>query len=121
MNLTRAEEKIMQVLWKTGKGFIKDIIEGLNENPAPAYTTISTLVRILEQKGFVAHHAHGKSHEYYPLVSKPEYRKHSFGDLVRDYFDSNPASILSFLVQEEKLSEKDIAEIKTIIAKAGKK
>lgn len=121
MELTRSEEKVMQALWKMGKGFIKDIIPELNEHPAPAYTTVSTIVRILEQKGFVAHHAYGKSHEYYPLISKPEYRRHSFGDLMRNYFDSNPASVLSFLVQEEKLTEKDISEIKNIIAQTDKK
>lgn len=121
MELTRSEEKVMQALWKIGRGFIKDIIPQLNEDPAPAYTTVSTIVRILEQKGFVGHTAYGKSHEYFPLISKPEYRRQSFGELVSNYFDGNPASVLSFLVQEEKLSEKDIQEIKNIIAHTDKK
>jgi BlaI family transcriptional regulator, penicillinase repressor len=120
MELTRSEEKLMQVLWKMGRGFIKDIIPHLNEDPAPAYTTVSTIIRILEQKGFVAHNAFGKSHEYYPLVSKAEYRRQSFGNLVKNYFDSNAASLLSYMVQEENLTDADIAEVKNIIARTVK-
>ncbi|HRR94290.1 MAG TPA: BlaI/MecI/CopY family transcriptional regulator, partial [Bacteroidales bacterium] len=67
--LTKAEEEVMQVLWKIKKGFVKEILEHFPE-PKPAYTTISTIIRILQDKGFVAHKAYGRTHEYYPLVSK---------------------------------------------------
>ncbi len=120
MELTRAEEKVMQVLWEMGKGFVKDIVASIDEHPKPAYTTVSTIVRILEQKGFIGHRAYGKSHEYFPLVDKNQYRKKSFGQLVQNYFNGNPAEVLSFLVQEEHLGSKEIAEIKNIIARAAK-
>ncbi|MEB0249697.1 BlaI/MecI/CopY family transcriptional regulator, partial [Mucilaginibacter sp. 5B2] len=67
-DLTRAEEQIMQVLWQLEKGFVKDVLDVLPE-PKPAYNTVSTIIRILETKGFVDHNAFGKSHEYYPIVS----------------------------------------------------
>jgi BlaI family transcriptional regulator, penicillinase repressor len=121
MSLTRSEEKVMQALWQLGSGYIKDIITRLEEDPPPAYTTVSTIVRILEQKGFVGHRAYGKSHEYFPLISKPDYRKQRFGHLVKEYFDSSTASLLSFMVQEEKLTEADIQAIKQIIEKTAKK
>ena len=72
--LTKAEEQIMQVLWRLEKGFVKDVIDRLPD-PKPAYNTVSTIVRILEKKGFVAHNAYGKTHEYFPLISKTEYRR----------------------------------------------
>ncbi len=69
--LTRAEEQVMQVLWTLGKAFVKDIVEKM-PNPKPAYNTVSTIVRILETKGFIDHKAYGKTHEYFPLVSRPK-------------------------------------------------
>ena len=69
--LTKAEEQVMQILWKIEKGFVKDIIDSMPK-PKPAYNTVSTIVRILEKKGFVGHNAYGKTHEYYPLVSKKD-------------------------------------------------
>jgi predicted transcriptional regulator len=71
--LTRAEEEIMQILWDIERGFVKDILTPMIE-PKPAYNTVSTIVRILERKGFVSHKSYGKSHEYFPIVSKDEYR-----------------------------------------------
>lgn len=115
MELTRTEEKVMQVLWKLQKGFVKDIIDAIEEEPKPAYTTISTIIRILEQKQFVGYKAYGKTHEYYPIVSKEQYRTKSFKTLMHDYFEGNPSQVLSFLVNEEKLNMKDIEELKNII------
>jgi predicted transcriptional regulator len=113
--LTKAEEKLMQVLWRLKKGFIKDIIEALDETPKPAYTTVSTIIRILEQKGFVNYTVFGKTHEYYPLVTKDQYRSKSFKTLIQDYFEGNPAQVLSFLVKEEKLKPKELEELKQFI------
>ena len=70
--LTRAELEIMQILWSLGKGFVNDVLAVMPE-PKPAYNTVSTIIRILEKKGFVAHNSYGKSHEYYPLVDKDSY------------------------------------------------
>ncbi len=115
MELTKAEEKVMQVLWKLQKGFVKDIIEAIDETPKPAYTTVSTIIRILEQKQFVGYRAYGKTHEYFPIITKEQYRSKSFKTMLQDYFEDSPKEVLSFLVNEEKLNAKDIAELKNII------
>lgn len=70
--LTRAEEQVMQILWIIKKGFVKDILERIDE-PKPAYNTVSTIVRILQEKGFVSHKAYGRTHEYFPIISKSDY------------------------------------------------
>jgi BlaI family transcriptional regulator, penicillinase repressor len=115
MELTRTEEKIMQVLWTMGKGFVKDIIARLDDDPPPAYTTVSTIIRILEQKGFVGYTAYGKTYEYYPLITKEAYRKKSFGQLMAGYFNGKPSEVLSFLVQEHRLDEQEVQALKKLI------
>jgi BlaI family transcriptional regulator, penicillinase repressor len=116
MELTKAEEKVMQVLWKLKNAFVKDIIEAMDDEPKPAYTTVSTIIRILEQKGFVDYKAYGKTHEYYPIITKNQYRTKSFKELMDNYFEGNKSQVLSYLVNEEKLSMKDIEDLKKIIA-----
>lgn len=112
--LTRAEEQIMQVLWKLRKGFVKDILQQL-PNPKPAYNTVSTIVRILEKKMFVGYTSYGKSHEYYPLISLEAYTRFSTGSLLENYFNDSPKSLLSFFVKENKIDLKELEEImKTI-------
>ena len=113
--LTKTEERIMQVFWKLKKGFVKDVIEQLPDDPKPPYNTISSVVRILEKKGYLAYHAYGKTHEYYPIVSKAEYRKMYTKKLLASYFDNSPASLLSFIVKEERLSKEEIEELKRLI------
>ncbi|TCD12539.1 BlaI/MecI/CopY family transcriptional regulator [Pedobacter frigidisoli] len=113
--LTKTEERIMQVLWKLKKAFVKDIIDELDDEPKPPYSTISSIVRLLEKKGYVNYKAYGKTYEYFPAITKDEYAKTTFSKLFSGYFDNSPASLLSFMVKEEKLSEKDIEEIKRII------
>ena len=112
--LTKAEEQIMQKLWKLKKARVKDIIAEL-PLPKPAYNTISTIVRILEKKGFVGHHVQGKTHEYYPRVSKKDYRKMFFGHLFKDYFSNSYQSITSFFTKEQDLSLKDLEEMRKMI------
>ena len=118
--LTKAEERIMQVLWKLQNAFVKDIIDELEEEPKPPYNTISSIVRLLEKKGYVSYKAYGKTYEYFPAISKDEYTKTTFSKMLSGYFDSSPASLLSFMVKEEKLSEKDIEEIKKLINENSK-
>ncbi|MDN3585476.1 BlaI/MecI/CopY family transcriptional regulator [Pedobacter aquatilis] len=118
--LTKTEERIMQVLWKLQKGFVKDIIDELDDEPKPPYNTISSIVRLLEKKGYVNYKAYGKTYEYFPAISKDEYAKTSFSKIFSGYFDNSPASLLSFMVKEERLSEKDIEEIKKIINENSK-
>jgi len=108
--LTRAEEEVMQILWELGKGFVKDLVERYKE-PRPAYNTVSTLTRILEQKGFVSHKAYGKTHEYYPLLSKDEYRKQSLNNMISNYFSGSFQQLVSFFAREEKMDTKEMEEI----------
>lgn len=118
--LTRVEEQIMQELWDLGEAFVKDIIDQLPA-PKPAYNTVSTIVRILETKGFVAHEAFGKSHRYYPLVSKEEYRTFATGKLLHGYFNNSARNMLSFFVEEEKLGLNDADELLKMLEEATKK
>lgn len=115
--LTKAEERIMQVLWKLEKAFVKDIIEELDDEPKPPYNTISSIVRLLEKKGYVNYKAYGKTYEYFPAISKKDYTKTTFSKMFSGYFDNSPASLLSFMVKEERLSEADIEELKALINK----
>ena len=108
--LTKKEEEIMQVLWKIKEGFVKDIINELPK-PKPPYNTISSVVRILEKKGFLGFRSYGKSHQYFPIIEKKAYRKHAFKTMMKGYFDSSYKNVISYLVDDENLSEKDIEEI----------
>lgn len=115
--LTRTEERIMQILWKLKKAFIKDIINALPEDPKPPYNTISSVVRLIEKKGYIGFKAYGKTYEYFPLVSKAEYRKLYFKKLLSGYFDNSVESLMSFMVREQKLTEGDIQKIRDLIDK----
>lgn len=115
--LTKTEERIMQVLWKLQTAFVKDIIDELDEEPKPPYNTISSIVRLLEKKGYVSYKAYGKTYEYFPAISKEDYTKTTFTKLFSGYFDNSPTSLLSFMVKEEKLSAEDIVELNELINK----
>ncbi len=108
--LTKTEEKVMQILWGIKRGFVKDIIERLGE-PEPPYNTISSLVRILEKKGFVDHKAYGKTHEYFPAISKMAYRSFTFKNFVANYFEGEPEKVLSYMVKEENLGQTEIQKM----------
>jgi BlaI family transcriptional regulator, penicillinase repressor len=112
--LTKAEEQIMQILWKIRKGFVKDIIEKLPE-PKPAYNTVSTIVRILEKKNFVSYKAYGKTHEYFPLIKKDEYKQQSLKRLVKNYFSNSFGEMVSFFAQDKNLDQSELEEIIKII------
>jgi BlaI family transcriptional regulator, penicillinase repressor len=114
--LTRAEEQLMQVLWQIKKGYVKDVIDQLPE-PKPAYNTVSTIIRILETKGFVSHNAFGKSHEYYPIISKEQYQNFAADKLLNGYFDNSVKRMFSFFVQKEKINVKEADEIMKLIEK----
>ena len=109
--LTKTEERIMQILWKLKKAFVKDIIEQLPDEPKPPYNTISSVVRILERKKYVGFKAYGKTYEYFPLVSRPEYRTASFKRLLTQYFDNSPSALVSFMVEEEKLDQQQVQQL----------
>lgn len=118
--LTRAEEQLMQILWQLEKGFVKDVIELLPE-PKPAYNTVSTIIRILETKGFVSHNAYGKSHEYYPIVSKEQYQNFATDKLMSGYFDNSVQHMFSYFVKKEKIDLKEADEILKLIEKLKSK
>jgi len=110
MQLTKAEEQVMQILWDMKEGLVKDIREKF-EDPKPARNTISTVVRVLEKKGFVDHKAYSNIHIYYPLVSKNEYSKSQLFGLMEDYFNNSFPAMASFFAKEKDLSIKELDEL----------
>jgi len=114
--LTRAEEPIMHLIWKNKKVFVKDIIQQLPD-PKPPYNTVSSIVRILESKGMIGHEVYGRIHQYYPLITKREYRIEIFKSFVKNYFEGSFSTLVSQLTEEDELSEKEIDEIKELIEK----
>ena len=108
--LTKAEEEIMQVLWALDAAFVKDMITELPE-PKPAYNTVSTIVRILQQKGFVGHEIHGKSHKYHPLVTKDAYTKSFMKGFVERYFSGSYQQMVSFFTKEDNLSLNELEQL----------
>ena len=108
--LTKAEEQVMQILWEQEEGFVKDLLEHFPE-PKPAYNTVSTIIRILEKKGFVGHRSFGKSHQYYPLVSREEYRGDRFSSLMKDYFNNSMKQVLSHFSDSGSMNMKEADEI----------
>ncbi|MFN9501616.1 MAG: BlaI/MecI/CopY family transcriptional regulator [Chryseotalea sp.] len=117
--LTKAEDQVMQVLWKLEKAFVKDIIEQLPE-PKPAYNTVSTIFRILENKGFVNHKAYGKTYEYYPIVSKETYSKFTIQNVLQNYFGGSMQNLVSFFAKNENLSLQEIEALQKELANIKK-
>ncbi|MFW0735940.1 BlaI/MecI/CopY family transcriptional regulator [Flavobacterium sp.] len=112
--LTNKEEEIMHILWKLKKAFVKEIQAEITEDQ-PHYNTLSTIVRNLEEKGYVNHSAFGNTHQYYPLVSIEEYRKGFMNTAIDNYFNSSYKSMVSFFAKEEKISAAELREILTMI------
>lgn len=108
--LTRAEDQVMQILWSIGRGVVRDIIEKMPE-PKPAYNTVSTIVRILETKGFVDHKAYGKTHEYFPIVSREKYTGFYLNNMIRGYFNGSFQNLVSFFARDNKLDARDIEKL----------
>lgn len=105
--LTTSEEQIMQILWNLEKTFVKDIIEQFPE-PKPPYNTISSVVRILEKKGFVSHKVYGHTHQYFPIISKDEYKKFYLKDALKNYFEDSFPHLVSFFAKEENLKIEEL-------------
>ena len=108
--LAKREEQIMQALWQLKKAFVKEVIEILPE-PKPHYNTVSTIIRILEDKKFIAHKSFGKTYQYYPLVSKETYQKSAVGDIIKNYFDNSYQKMVTYFAAEEKINEDELEEI----------
>jgi predicted transcriptional regulator len=110
MHLTKAEEQIMQILWDMKNGIVKDIRLRFRD-PRPARNTVSTVVRVLERKGFVGHKAYGNTHLYYPLVSKEEYSKSQLFRLLDGYFNNSFPALASFFAKEKDMSIGELEEL----------
>jgi BlaI family penicillinase repressor len=108
--LTKAEEQVMQILWDLGEGLVKDIRDRFGD-PKPARNTVSTVVRILEKKGFVGHKAYGNVHLYFPLITRDEYSRHQLFGLLESYFDNSFPAMASFFAREKDLTSKEFEEL----------
>lgn len=104
--LTKAEEQVMQAIWRIGQGFANEIVAAVGGEAA--YNTVLTVVRILEQKGFVAHETFNRANRYYPVVSREEYAQQMLGRLTSSYFGSSPRALVSFLVDRKEVSLNDL-------------
>ena len=114
--LTNKEEEIMQILWRLEKAFVKEVMAEITEDQ-PHYNTLSTIIRNLEEKGFVSHNAFGNTHQYFPIVKMEDYRKRFMNTAIENYFGSSYKNMVSFFAQEEKISAKELREILEIIEK----
>ena len=112
--LTKAEEQVMQILWQLGEAIVKDIIEEMPD-PKPAYNTVSTVVRVLEGKGFIDHKAYGNSHVYFPVASEAEYKKFTLDKMMKNYFNDSYKSLVSFIADEKKLDINELDELTKLI------
>lgn len=111
--LTRAEDQVMQYLWSLGKGFLKDIVDRFPQ-PRPAYTTVSTVIRVLVKKKFIGYKTYGKINEYYPLISKSEYFKGKLKPIISNYFNGSRIGMASFFA-ETQLNLTELEEMKSLI------
>lgn len=114
--LTKAEEEVMQIIWQLGHCLVRDIIDNLGDPDMP-HSTISSVVRILEKKGFVDHKAYGKTYEYFPIIAKEDYAQHGVKNLVEKYFSGSPKQLVSFLVKNENM---DLKELNDLLKKLDK-
>ena len=113
-DLTKAESQLMQVLWELKKAFVKEIINELPD-PKPAYSTVSTIIRILESKGVISYEAFGKTHRYYPLITKEEYMRYEADKFLDNYFSNSVQDMFSFFVREKKIDIKDAEQLLKMI------
>ena len=112
--LTRKEEELMKILWLLEKAFVKDIVDQYPE-PRPHYNTVSSIVRLLQEKGVIGYKQYGNTYEYYPLISRDEYRKTFINQVISDYFDNSYSSAVAYFVKEKGLTPAELEELLKII------
>lgn len=112
--LAKREEQIMQVFWTLERAYIKEVIPEMPD-PKPHYNSVATMVKILEEKGFLGHETVGNIYQYFPIITREEYQKHNMKDIVSQYFDNSYPKMLAYFAKEEKLSESELNEILNII------
>jgi len=120
ISLTKAEERIMKILWKIEKGFIHDILEHFPD-PKPPYNSVSTIVRVLVKKEIVSFHKYGNTYQYYPLVSKEEYRKGQMGKLLKDYYNNSLKQVVNFFSENKNLDVDEVEEVMRMLDEIKKK
>ena len=108
--LTKAEEEVMHIIWQLERCVVRDIIDHLGDPDMP-HSTISSVVRILEKKGFVDHKAYGKTYEYFPIITKEVYAQHGVKSLVEKYFGGSPKQLVSFLVQSKNINLRELNDL----------
>ena len=108
--LTKAEEEIMQIIWRLERCTVSDILKDIGD-PKPPHSSISSIVRILEKKEFVDHKAYGRTYEYFPIVSKDDYSKFTLTKIVNNYFEGSMNNLVSFLVKENDIDVKELSEL----------
>jgi predicted transcriptional regulator len=118
-NLTKAEEQIMQVLWKLGSAFLRELVDAM-PNPKPHQNTVATILKILTEKEFVGVELFGRMHRYYPLISKEAYSKTTMKNMVKGYFEGSFSNVVSFMVKENNLSVEDLERLLKELKKQGK-
>lgn len=116
MQLTKAEEQVMQILWEMETGLVKDIRNSFSD-PKPARNTVSTVLRVLEKKGYVGHKAYGNVHLYFPLLSKSSYSKSQLFGLLENYFDDSFPALASFFAREKDLTVRELDELLEVTKK----
>lgn len=117
--LTKAEEQVMLILWEMGEALVKDIIQKMND-PKPAYNTVSTVIRVLESKGFVDHKAIGNTHIYFPIIKETDYKHFALGKVMNNYFENSYETLVSFLVNEKSMSAKELNDLIKLAEKLKK-
>jgi len=110
VTLTKAEERIMKILWKIEKGFINDILEHF-PRPKPPYNSVSTIVRVLVKKDIVSFNKFGNTYEYYPLITKEEYRQGQMGKLLKDYYNNSLKQVVNFFSENKNLDISEVDEV----------
>jgi len=113
-DLTKAEEQVMQILWKDDESIVRDLVDQFPD-PKPAYNTVSTVLRVLEKKEFVNHKAYGTTYLYFPLVSKKDYSKFQFTNLIKNYFNGSFPKMAAFFAQENNLSIQELEEMMDMV------
>lgn len=112
--ITKAQEEILQVMWEIKEGVVTDVVEKLPE-PRPAYNTVATVIKVLEKKGYLTHKVYGKTHVYYPLVSREDYVRHTIGSSYKQLFNGSLNQVVSFFVKEDKVGLKELEDLKNYI------
>jgi predicted transcriptional regulator len=112
--LTNKEEEIMHILWKLKKAFVKEVMTEITDDQ-PHYNTLSTIIRNLEDKGYVSHNAYGNTHQYFPIIALEDYRKEFMNTAIENYFNNSYKNMVSFFAEEDKISAKELREILEII------